>query len=88
MLDRAVRMYHRVATVHDLPEVRNTPKNAESNFEDIVALATQCRFSNRRHESEPACAVNAAVGLGEMDASHVADYLKIASPRRRRQPRV
>jgi hypothetical protein len=87
MLDRAVRMYHRAATVHDLPEVWNTPKNAESNFEVIVALATHCRFRNCRHESEPACAVN-AVGLGEMDASHVADYLKIASPRRRRQPRV
>ena len=69
-------------------EVWNTPTNAESNFEDIVALAIQCRFRNCRHESEPACAVNAAVALGEMDASHVADYLEIASARRRLQPRV
>ena len=69
-------------------EVWNTPTNAESNSEDIVALGTQCRFRNCRHESEPACAVNAAVALGEMDASHVADYLEIASARRRLQPRV
>ena len=65
-------------------EVWNTPTNAESNFEDIVALATQCRFRNCRHESEPACAVNAAVALGEMDAGVASEGVLAAKARRQR----
>ena len=65
-------------------EVWNAPTDAESNFDDIVALATQCRFRNCRHESEPACAVSAAIGLGKLDASHLASYLKVASARHHR----
>jgi putative ribosome biogenesis GTPase RsgA len=62
----------------------NAPTDAESKFDDIVALATQCRFRNCRYESEPACAVSAAIGLGKLDASHLASYLKVASARHHR----
>jgi ribosome biogenesis GTPase len=35
-----------------------------ATFSDIYSLATQCRFGDCRHETEPGCAVLAAVGAG------------------------
>ncbi len=39
-----------------------------SVFDDIEALAGECRFSDCRHEGEPGCAVRAAIDRGEVDA--------------------
>ena len=36
-------------------------------FADIEALAAQCRFTDCAHQSEPGCAVRAAVERGELD---------------------
>ena len=55
-------------------EVWNAPAEVASGFEDIEALATQCKFRDCRHESEPACAVRAAVERGELDAGRAAAY--------------
>ena len=38
----------------------------DRTFADIVALENQCRFSDCRHESEPGCAVKAAIARGEL----------------------
>jgi len=38
----------------------------EETFEDIAALETQCRFTDCGHESEPGCAVQAALGDGRL----------------------
>ena len=38
----------------------------EEAFDDIAALAAQCRFSDCRHESEPGCAVLAALEDGQL----------------------
>ena len=35
-------------------------------FEDITALAAECRFSDCSHESEPGCAVQAALADGRL----------------------
>lgn len=53
-----------------------------ADFQDIELLATQCRFSDCQHRSEPKCAVLAAVARGELAAERLAEYLK--SPRTRR----
>ena len=37
-------------------------------FDDIAELATSCRFSDCRHETEPGCAVRAAIESGELAA--------------------
>jgi ribosome biogenesis GTPase len=58
-------------------ELWNAPKGVENSFDDIEALATQCRFRNCRHESEPACAVRAAVERGDLDAGRPASYAKL-----------
>ena len=59
-------------------EAWNTDKDIDSNFEDIAALALDCKFSNCRHEAEPKCAVRAAVARGELDAERLAGYVRRA----------
>lgn len=46
-------------------------------FEDIETLAADCRFSNCRHESEPHCAVRAALEQGRLDARRFESYVKL-----------
>jgi ribosome biogenesis GTPase len=46
-------------------------------FEDITALALQCRFSDCRHEEEPGCAVQEAIANGKLDADRFDAYIKL-----------
>ena len=41
-------------------------KGIDRTFSDVIALERQCRFSNCRHETEPGCAVKAAIASGEL----------------------
>lgn len=52
-------------------------EGVEMVFQDIVNLTPGCRFSDCQHESEPGCAVNTAVGAGELDAGRVARWKKL-----------
>ena len=49
----------------------------EGGFEDIEALAAQCRFSDCRHNTEPGCAIRAALAAGTLDAARYANYRKL-----------
>ncbi|NOT69918.1 MAG: ribosome small subunit-dependent GTPase A [Hyphomicrobium sp.] len=67
----------------DMPGLRglelwNAAAEAVDAFEDIATLASQCRFANCRHVSEPGCAVRAALDKGEIDADRFARYMKDA----------
>ncbi|MCT4683939.1 MAG: ribosome small subunit-dependent GTPase A [Roseicyclus sp.] len=46
-------------------------------FDDITALAADCRFSDCAHDREPGCAVRAAVATGQLDAERVARWHKL-----------
>ena len=46
-------------------------------FNDIEALASNCRFSDCHHESEPGCAVRNAVENGDIEARRLQNYLKL-----------
>eukprot|EP00978_Attheya_sp_CCMP212_P031293 scaffold117711_cov42-Attheya_sp.AAC.1 len=46
-------------------------------FGDLVALATQCRFKDCRHEREPGCAINIALEAGDIDDERVARWDKL-----------
>ena len=46
-------------------------------FEDVEALARECRFSDCRHESEPGCAVKRALADGSLSAERFASYRKL-----------
>lgn len=46
-------------------------------FEDIEQLATQCQFSNCKHETEPGCAVQRAIEKKTIDRRRLANYQKL-----------
>jgi len=46
-------------------------------FADVTALADQCKFRNCTHQTEPGCAVQAAIAAGELDAERLASYRKL-----------
>ena len=60
-------------------------------FEDLDVLATECRFNDCRHESEPGCALAAATQAGEVDHHRVDRYkaliVELEAQRRREQER-
>lgn len=46
-------------------------------FEDIEELATQCKFNDCAHDSEPGCAVKAALDAGTLDADRFQRWQKL-----------
>lgn len=48
-----------------------------SSFEDIEALALQCRFRDCAHGQEPGCAVRSAIEEGVLDGGHFVNYVKL-----------
>ncbi len=49
----------------------------DNTFEDIAEIAAGCRFTDCRHNSEPGCAVRAAIDRGELDSARFKNYLKL-----------
>ncbi|HEX5756898.1 MAG TPA: ribosome small subunit-dependent GTPase A, partial [Arenimonas sp.] len=49
----------------------------EGGFEDIEALAADCRFRDCVHGNEPGCAVQAAIASGELDEARYASFVKL-----------
>lgn len=46
-------------------------------FEDVEALANDCRFTDCRHQGEPGCAVRAAIDSGGLAPERLDSYLKL-----------
>ena len=46
-------------------------------FTDVEAFLGQCRFSDCRHETEPGCAIKAAIASGKLDAARWESYQKL-----------
>ncbi|HMV82178.1 MAG TPA: ribosome small subunit-dependent GTPase A [Blastocatellia bacterium] len=70
------------ALVLDTPGMRelqlwDAGEGVETAFEDIEELAARCYFSNCRHQTEPRCAVRAALETGTLDAQRFENYLKL-----------
>lgn len=67
------------ALIIDNPGVRElqlwadeeTAAGLDKVFDDIQALAEKCRFRDCGHQSEPGCAVRAAIRSGELDAARM-----------------
>ncbi len=47
-------------------------------FADVEALAADCRFRDCAHDTEPGCAVRAALATGDLDAGRFHSYLKLS----------
>lgn len=68
--------------VLDAPGIREVAlwagdKGLQQSFDDIDALASDCRFSNCQHTSEPDCAVRAAVESGALDNARHLNFLTL-----------
>ena len=48
-----------------------------TTFADVASLARRCRFCDCGHEGEPGCAVQAAIGTGQLSASRLASHRKL-----------
>ena len=62
----------------------------ETSFADVLAFAELCRFRDCLHDSEPGCAVRAAIASGDLPAERFESYRKllreIAAGDRNRDP--
>ncbi len=64
-------------------ELKLTGSEGLDAFSDIEALARQCRFNDCRHDSEPGCAVQAAIAAGDLDADRLHSFHKLATEKDR-----
>jgi len=68
--------------VLDTPGMRelqlwDVEEGVETAFEEIEELASQCHFSDCKHQTEPRCAVLKALESGALDAARFENYLKM-----------
>ena len=66
----------------DTPGIRElqlwgTEDELEENFDDIAALASQCKYTSCSHDGEEGCAIQKALRDGTLSRSHYASYLKM-----------
>lgn len=52
-------------------------RGVAETFDEIDALAASCRFSDCRHDTEPGCAVKAAVDSGAVSAARLESWRKL-----------
>src|SRR4028119_115839 len=52
-------------------------ESLELVFAEVEELAAQCRFGNCVHETEPGCAVLAAIESGELPERRLSSYRKL-----------
>lgn len=58
-------------------ELQLVSADVNKSFSDIDELASLCKFSDCKHESEPGCAVRKAIQSGELDEERLESYKKI-----------
>ncbi|MDF1663347.1 MAG: ribosome small subunit-dependent GTPase, partial [Planctomycetota bacterium] len=46
-------------------------------FEDVRQFASECRFNDCQHQSEPGCGIREALDTGALDAGRFQNYLKL-----------
>lgn len=76
--------------VIDTPGMRTLSlddSDVDDAFSDVEALAAGCRFGDCSHESEPGCAVKAAIMSGLLDEKRLADFKKLKKEERARAAR-
>jgi ribosome biogenesis GTPase len=82
-----VREMHRLAHggwLLDTPGMRelqlsDAATGIEEVFDDFVLTAQNCRFSNCAHGSEPGCAIQAAIGAGELTIDRFDRWRQLAA---------
>ena len=57
--------------------LEESSEGIEVLYADILELATQCKFSDCAHETEPGCAVKAAIADGSLDPERLERWRKL-----------
>jgi ribosome biogenesis GTPase len=65
-----------------LPRMGVDPAGVAATFADVEELAAGCRFSDCRHDSEPGCAVRAAIAAGDLDPARLTHQRKLEGEQR------
>ena len=60
-------------------QLADVSSGLEDVFAGITALGRECRFGDCQHESEPGCAVLAAIEVGTLDADRLKRWRKLAA---------
>ena len=55
----------------------NGDSGVDETFADVAILASECRFNDCRHESEPGCAVLDAIESGTLSRARLESYNKL-----------
>ncbi len=63
-------------------QLTNVEAGIAEVFNDLTTLAGKCRFRDCKHETEPGCAVLAAVDAGEIEPARLARWRKLAAEER------
>ena len=79
------RSLHRLPTggvILDSPGMRefqiaDVDEGVQSVFADVEALSQKCKFNDCGHNTEPGCAVQAAIAAGELDERRLMSYFKL-----------
>lgn len=79
---RSMHLMHAGGWLIDTPGMRelalhDAAAGIATLFEDITDLATECKFSDCKHETEPKCAIRAAIDAGDLDPERVERWRKL-----------
>ena len=71
-------------SIIDTPGMReigmaNTEQGIDNTFSDIAKLEKQCKFSDCQHDTEPGCAVKAAIESGDLSVDRYILYKSLSS---------
>lgn len=85
---RALRRAQAGGWIVDTPGMRElalaeAAEGIDAVFSDLAELEAQCRFSDCRHETEPGCAVRAALETGAIDPDRLMRWEKLRREDRR-----
>ena len=79
------RSMHKIASggwLIDTPGMRalrlaDVAEGVDIVFQDVADLAEQCRFNDCAHDTEPGCAIQAAIAAGDLDADRLTRWQKL-----------
>ncbi len=57
--------------------ITDAESGIQTAFADVESLAERCRFNDCAHQTEPGCAVQAAIAAGELDERRLDSYRKL-----------
>ena len=75
-------------SVIDTPGMREigmaqVEEGLDDTFSDIVELESRCRFSDCKHDTEPGCAIKAAIESGELTVERLMLYKNLGAENQR-----